>query len=609
MTDDEFTEFEDMIWPKPTPEAASAKVSEVRDTSARSNLFPVILVVGFLFVSIALGGLYAIVSNTSTDQNDVDKDGVSNLIDSCYDGEEGWTSSLQTDHDGDGCRDSSEDEDDDNDGLPDVSDDCAKGELDWLRTFESDRDVDGCQDSGEDQDDDNDGVVDLLDLYPLDPTEWVDSDGDGTGDNADPFPNDSTEWIDSDGDGYGDNSDVFPNNVLEWEDFDNDGLGDNSDDDDDNDGIVDAQDLNDFRDSALYIRLESFTLLDNVDFFDSVGEIYFCTTVNNISIGCMPSYMSSYIEVETGTEVTLNQNYNIDLEENLRYHFIEITAHDSDPFSDDDIDLNPAEGIEAFEFSFDSLTMMENITMSTDGSADGEKDDGVLQLSIQPFDYLVTNIREYFWDFEGQYYSLSWALNYSTYANYRTMNHAIDWSNANSYSDIIPQYAAFSTPNEPVISQLAVELQSMAQQNGYNTSHDVARFIHAFVGDIPYLYDLDSTQNQTEYPKYPVEMLWEEGGDCEDASALYISLVEHLGYDAALMLGDSKSDENEDWGGHAWVVIALENFSGDGYMGEGSKSDTMFYFVETTGHYDGSSDIGVIPWYDLQNEVFYDVES
>ena len=176
MTDDEFTEFEDMIWPKPTPEAASAKVSEVRDTSARSNLFPVILVVGFLFVSIALGGLYAIVSNTSTDQNDVDKDGVSNLIDSCYDGEEGWTSSLQTDHDGDGCRDSSEDEDDD-----------------------------------------NDGVVDLLDLYPLDPTEWVDSDGDGTGDNADPFPNDSTEWIDSDGDGYGDNSDVFPNNVLEWD--------------------------------------------------------------------------------------------------------------------------------------------------------------------------------------------------------------------------------------------------------------------------------------------------------------------------------------------------------------------------------------------------------
>jgi len=32
----------------------------------------------------------------------------------------------------------------------------------------------------------------------------------------------------------------------------------------------------------------------------------------------MPSHMSSYVEVETGGEVTLNQNYHIDLEENLR---------------------------------------------------------------------------------------------------------------------------------------------------------------------------------------------------------------------------------------------------------------------------------------------------
>ncbi len=32
-------------------------------------------------------------------------------MDSCYDGERDWTSSLETDHDGDGCRDLSEDED------------------------------------------------------------------------------------------------------------------------------------------------------------------------------------------------------------------------------------------------------------------------------------------------------------------------------------------------------------------------------------------------------------------------------------------------------------------------------------------------------------------
>ena len=54
--------------------------------------------------------------------------------------------------------------------------------------------------------------------------------------------------------------------------------------------------------------------------------------------------------------------------------------------------------------------------------------------------------------------------------------------------------------------------------------------------------------------------------------------------------------------------IAMDDFSGDGYAGEGGKSNVMDYFVETTGHYDGSSDIGINPWYDMKDEVFYDVE-
>ena len=61
-----------------------------------------------------------------------------------------------------------------------------------------------------------------------------------------------------------------------------------------------------------------------------------------------------------------------------------------------------------------------------------------------------------------------------------------------------------------------------------------------FVGDVQYVYDLDDAGEQSEYPKYPIEMLWEQGGDCEDASALYISLVEALGYDAAF---DARVDQ------------------------------------------------------------------
>ncbi|MFL0800787.1 MAG: S8 family serine peptidase [Agarilytica sp.] len=91
-----------------------------------------------------------------------------------------------------------------------------------------------------DSDSDGDGVGDNGDVFPSDPTEWLDTDGDGVGDNADAFPNDATETVDSDGDGVGDNADVFPNDPAESSDLDSDGIGDNADTDSDNDGLADS---------------------------------------------------------------------------------------------------------------------------------------------------------------------------------------------------------------------------------------------------------------------------------------------------------------------------------------------------------------------------------
>ena len=78
---------------------------------------PVVIVAGLLLVTITIGGIYSFISSEVVDQDDIDQDGVSNLMDSCYDGDRDWTSSVVTDHDGDGCRDASEDEDDDKDGA------------------------------------------------------------------------------------------------------------------------------------------------------------------------------------------------------------------------------------------------------------------------------------------------------------------------------------------------------------------------------------------------------------------------------------------------------------------------------------------------------------
>jgi transglutaminase-like putative cysteine protease len=229
-----------------------------------------------------------------------------------------------------------------------------------------------------------------------------------------------------------------------------------------------------------------------------------------------------------------------------------------------------------------------------------------LEFSLLPFDYLgMTNI-DYNWMFNGDLQSLTVVSTYADYLMYRNMNHAIDWSNANSHADVISQYAAFATPEDPTIMGLADNLSQMATQHGYTSDLDVLRYIYAFVGLIPYAYDIDST-NYTEYPKYPVEMIYDQRGDCEDSSALFISLVEHLGYDAGLMLGTVKATEDDEWGGHAWPVVALESHSGWSVNGVGQKANLSYYFVESTAYYEGSSDIGINPWYDMANETFYDV--
>ena len=134
---------------------------------------------------------------------------------------------------------------------------------------------------------DGDGYGDLLDVFPDDPTEWVDTDSDNIGNNAD--TDDDSDGLlddeeitatpqtnplkpDTDNDGYCDGeiavagfcvaSDEFPIDSSEWSDSDGDGVGDNTDIcdgtatgeavdefgcsnaqlDDDTDGIVDESD-------------------------------------------------------------------------------------------------------------------------------------------------------------------------------------------------------------------------------------------------------------------------------------------------------------------------------------------------------------------------------
>jgi hypothetical protein len=174
------------------------------------------------------------------DWDDDDGDGVSDDEDDCQWGDSDWISSNATDHDGDGCKDSTEDIDDDNDGHLDVYDLCPTG---YMGNDTVDHDGDGCDDRYEDSDIDGDGVENQFDDCPDGAMHW-DSSEDHDGDGC----RDSDEDDNDDGDPYLDDDDDCPSGVTWWDDlsfdYDYDGCHDlQEDDDDDNDGVSDADDL------------------------------------------------------------------------------------------------------------------------------------------------------------------------------------------------------------------------------------------------------------------------------------------------------------------------------------------------------------------------------
>ena len=535
------------------------------------------------------------------EDTDDDNDGYLDVDDLCPRGELNWDSSPSIDMDSDGCRDETEDDDDDGDRITDLSDDCPLSYLEgWESTPSTDHDGDGCRDSSEDNDDDGDNINDEDDDCPKGLDGWTSSpttdyDGDGC--------RDSLEDTDDDNDGVTDNLDEFPLDATEWSDFDGDGIGDNADSDDDNDGVSDLLDVNDYADTAFSLTLDELRVITQMDTWDSQAEVYICVYVNEENIGCAPSSttQSYYWALDTGVNYLIDEEFFIDLPETIGSHEIMISVWDQDVFDDDRIDISPDNQVSSYIFNFDStVESFDTTTLTVTGEGDGQGWDGELKFSFALQDIRLMRQSTFIWQYQSQEYSLTLTLNYDDYNYYKLLDHSV-------YSD--DDYQRFSTPSADYIIQLANTLSSMADNAGHTSSLEKAEFILAFVGAIPYQYDIDG-MGVSDYPKYPIEMLWEYAGDCEDAAALYISLVEAVGYDAVLlMLLVLRDSDDEEWGGHAMPAIYIPGHSGDYVtLSSGDKAGTQFYFAEATGWYDGSSGIGENNWYDMDNIQIYDIE-
>lgn len=131
--------------------------------------------------------------------------------------------------------------------------------------------------------------------------------------------------------------------------------------------------------------------------------------------------------------------------------------------------------------------------------------------------------------------------------------------------------------DDPYIDMLVEKITKAAQKEGF-TEYQTVEFAAAFVQSLPYTVDSVTTPYD-EYPRYPLETLADNGGDCEDTSILLASIIDKMGYSVVLLKLPN----------HLGVgVKGGENIYGTRWDYKGDK----YYYVETTGENWG---IGELP--------------
>ena len=124
---------------------------------------------------------------------------------------------------------------------------------------------------------------------------------------------------------------------------------------------------------------------------------------------------------------------------------------------------------------------------------------------------------------------------------------------------------------------------------------EFARLILSFVQNIPYVTDEESTGHR-EYWKYPLETLWDGGGDCEDSAILCDTLLMMAGYDVAFILfqDHAMSAVSVDVDGHhveqdgiEYVMCETTNVWEMGQTSSGHAESDIYYWcpVRLTHNY------------------------
>ena len=174
--------------------------------------------------------------------------------------------------------------------------------------------------------------------------------------------------------------------------------------------------------------------------------------------------------------------------------------------------------------------------------------------------------RDYQWEYNNKIYGFTFNLYPKVYEIFKNRERTRDF-------DLF----ASDYYGKDFIESITNGLKEYAQENDL-TNDEIPYFIISFVQDLPYTSD-SVTTGFDEYPRFPYETIYDNGGDCEDTAILTSAMLNELGYGVALL----------EFPGHMAVGIKCTPSSEQSYY---TYQETDFCYLETTGE---NWEIGKIP--------------
>ena len=204
-----------------------------------------------------------------------------------------------------------------------------------------------------------------------------------------------------------------------------------------------------------------------------------------------------------------------------------------------------------------------------------------VQIIAEPTYSPDTINRQYEWSYDKQTWQWTLAIPQSLYDYYVERPRAM----TQDYSIYVTHPS-----DDEYIDTIVDKIKDVAANAGYD-DWETVNFAVSFVQSLPYATD-DVTTAYDEYPRYPIETLVDNGGDCEDTSILMAAILNHMSYGT--------------------VLISLPNHMAVGVLGgEGISgtywphSDGEYYYLETTG---SGWEIGELPpEYEGLSASIYDI--